>query len=419
MKSTRDELVRIDNTGVAHPIGVTASQGLRAREGAYRLLPSPKHVVFMRFTGEDGERDASDGAVIRLAGEITTPGAICDVLALIGQAGWRGELVVSDGEQTRSIYFEQGNVVGVQTTCNEERLGMVLYRYGAVSRAQLDEIVEKMNWGMRFGEAAAEVGALSHEKLYQYIGRQVEEVFAATITIADGTFFFLDDFDDDRLVSRHTVSVSALLMDGVTRMDEMRYFRQKVPAADYVPVKMEGVAPPAEEYIKTYDAIDGKLSVEDIGRLNGKGEFGTTKDLYALVQSKHVSIHMPRSSGGSAGIVNLANGALRIIHAYADRADKGDALRASLASFAVGAGVYDMLFRGAGPDKEGTLDAKGVSDNAVMVASGSDPENVLKQLLHEYVSFALFSAGTALGSGIEGELKKEVSPILTKLRPSA
>jgi hypothetical protein len=116
-------------------------------------------------------------------------------------------------------------------------------------------------------------------------------------------------------------------------------------------------------------------------------------------------------------LVSIANGALRVIHEKVDQADKGQPLRQSLASFAVGAGVYDILFRGAGPDEAGVLDPKAVADNSVIVASGADPENVLKQMLHEYVSFALFSAGTALGSEKDGEIKKEVGPILAKLRP--
>ncbi len=417
MRSFRDELVRIDGTGVAHPIGTAASQWMRQRSGAFRLLPAPKHVVFMRYTGEDGQRDEGDGAVVRIAGEITTPGATCDVVALVAQAGWRGELVVSEAEVTRSIFFEQGNVVGVQTNAEDERLGMVLYRFGALTKAQLEEIVEKMEWGMRFGEAAAEVGALSHEKLYEYIGKQVEEVFCATLTVADGAFFFLDDFDEERLVSRHTVSTNTLLMDGVTRMDEMRYFNQKVPGLDYVPVRNEEKSPPGDEYLPTWDAIDGKASVEEIGRVTGKGDFGITKELYALVQSKHIAVHPPRISGGPTGLVTFANGALRVIHDYADKADKGDALRQSLASFAVGAGVYDILFRGAGPDEHGVLDPQGVAENSTIVASGADPENILKQMLHEYVSFALFSAGTALGSEKDAEIKKEVGPMLAKLRP--
>src|SRR5512132_2418245 len=121
MKEPRSELVRIDESGVAHPIGNVASQRLRARRGAFRMLPAPSHIVMMRFTGEDGQRDAEDGAIVRLAGEITAPGAVCDIFAMLAQAGWRGELAVLDGDAARSIFFEQGNVVGVQTSVDEER----------------------------------------------------------------------------------------------------------------------------------------------------------------------------------------------------------------------------------------------------------------------------------------------------------
>jgi len=98
MKDGRSELVRIDSRGEAHPIGNVAGQRMRARAGAYRMLPAPAHVIFMRFTGEDGRRDAEDGAVVRLSGEVTAPGTLCDILALVAQTGWRGVLVVLDHE---------------------------------------------------------------------------------------------------------------------------------------------------------------------------------------------------------------------------------------------------------------------------------------------------------------------------------
>src|SRR5688572_1995461 len=94
-------------------------------------------------------------------------------------------------------------------------------------------------------------------------------------------------------------------------------------------------------------------------------------------------------------------------------------IRDSLASFAVGAGVYDMLFRGAGPDASGALDADRVAQNAVIVSGGGDPDHVLKQMLHEYVSFALFTVGAALGSGAESEVTRSVTPLLSTLRPQA
>jgi len=239
----------------------------------------------------------------------------------------------------------------------------------------------------------------------------------ATLTVGDGTFFFLDGFDEARLVSRHTVSANALLMDGVTRMDELRYFRQKIPSTEHVPFRVENRGTPGDEFRVVYDAIDGKHNVGELGRRTGLGEFDTTKALYALVQSQHVSIHPPRVSGGPTALVSAANGALRTLLAAAGQGGKADELRRNLGLFAVGAGVYEHLFRNAGPDETGALDAEIVAANSVLVAGGADQDNLLKQMLHDYVSFALFSVGAALGSGAEAELAKQVAPALAGLRP--
>ncbi len=415
MKDARSELARIDASGTAHPIGTVASQRMRAREGAYRVMPAPGHVVFMRFTGEDGRRDSEDGAVVRMAGEITAPATMCDVLAMLGQTGWRGELVVLDGESARSLFLDGGNVVGAQTTVDDERIGMVMYRFGALNAEQHELVMERVNEGSRFGEAVVALALMSQEKVYSFIGKQIEEIVYATFAVGDGTFFFLDGFDGSRLPSHHAISANGLLMDGVTRLDEVKYFRQKVPTSDHVPVRLENSKPPQDDLVATLQAIDGRLSVEELGRHTGQGEFETTRRLYSLVQSKHVAIHPPRISGGPVAVVSNANSALALLHRMADAAGKGTAVRESLDSFAVGAGVYDILFRGAGPDENGALDAERVSANASVVAGGADPEDFLKQTLHEYVSFAVFAAGSALGSEAERDINRDIKPFLDLL----
>lgn len=417
MKDARSELVRIDPSGVAHPIGNVASQRMRARPGAFRLLPAPEHVVFMRYTGEDGRRDADDGAVVRLAGEIVSPGAMCDVFALLGQTGWRGELCVMDGASARSVFFDQGNVVGAQTNVEVERIGMVLYKYGVITNEQHERIMERVNDGVRYGAAAVELGLVTQERVFEYLGKQIDEVVYSTLTVSDGTYFFLDGFEGTRLVAHHAVSANALLMDAVTRMDEMRYFRERVPSADHVPYRLRTTDPPPAEFNATFTAIDGALTIEGIGRATGRGEFETTKDVYGLLRSKHVAIHPPRLDGGLAAVVETANEALRHVHRESDASGIGADLRASLSSFAVGAGVYDILFRGAGPDDMGALDAVRVAENASLVAREDDPERILKQMLFDYVGFAVFSAGSVLGSGKEAELSRQLANVTSRLKP--
>lgn len=417
MKDVRGELVRIDDRGEAHPIGAVASQRMRTRAGAYRLLPAPEHVVFMRYTGEDGRRDAGDGAVVRMAGEITHPGAMCEVMGLLAQTGWKGELCVMDGESTRSLFFDQGSVVGVETNDPSERLGAVMYRYGGLNEEQHDELMQRVEDGERVGRAAIERGFVRQEQVFGYLRRQIEEVVHSTLMQSDGTFFFLEGFEDSRLTSRQVISANALLMDGVTRLDEIRYFREKIPSSEHVPIRVSGVSSPVPaELTVTYDAIDGQRSLQELGRITGRGEFETTRDVFTLLRTKHVQLQGPQLSGGLTAIVAIANEALLEIHRAADAGGRGTELRGGVASFASGAGVYDILFRGAGPSESGALDPERVAENSSLVA-GQAPETTLRQMLHEYVGFALFCAGAALGSEHETELKRRVGPGVSRLQP--
>ncbi len=417
MREASTELVRIDDKGEAHPIGKIASQRMRARIGAFRVLPAPDHIVFMRYTGEDGRRDAEDGPIVRLAGEITAPATACDVLAMLVHTRWRGELVVLDTDSRRSILMENGNIVGVETTVVTERIGEVLFRHGAITQDQHEEILSVLaaQPGTRYGETAVALELLSEEQVYHFIGRQIEEVVFGTLGVDDGTFFFLDGFDAARLRSHHAMATTGILMDGVTRLDEIRYFQSKIPSSDWI-AEANGLATAvSDELVAVLDAVDGERTVAEIGRITGHGEFGTTKALYTLAQSKHVRIVPPRMEGGPKAFVGAANAALRIVHQQIDSAGKGTAFREALANFATGAGIYGMLFLGAGPDDRGELDADRVAHNS---EAAGDDDDFLMDKLHGYVSFSVFAAGALLGGEVESSLDRKVQPILSQLQPA-
>ncbi len=390
---------------------------MRAREGAFRVMPAPNHVVFMRFTGEDGRRDAEDGAIVRLSGEITAPAAVCDVLAMLVHTRWRGELMVMESDSTRSIFLENGNIVGAETTESAERIGEVLFRFGVLSEEEHASVLAAIDGrpDARYGETAVALSLVTEEQVYHYVGKQVEEIVFGALQVSDGTFFFLEGFDPARLRSHHTLSTNMLLMDGVTRLDEMRYFKGKIPSSDWVPAPTTIGGKVPNELAPFLAASDGKRSVAEIGRVTGAGEFETTKGLFALAQSKHVSILPPRMEGGPVAMVSAANGALARIFQQVDAAGKGTAFRQTLSGFASGGGIYDLLFRGAGPDDRGQLDAERVAGNALAVG---DDDTFLMVKLHEYVSFALFAAGSLLGKEAEAALDGEVQGILARLQPA-
>ena len=410
MKHAQDEMVWIDHNGVAHPLGEVAGARMRKREGAYRMLPTPGHLVFLRYTGNDGRRDLEDGPIVRMAGEITGSGAMTDVISLLGQWGPRGELVVMDGETTRSVFFEYGNIVGVMTDFEPERIGTLLYRYGVLTQEQIVPVLERAQRGDRFGMAAVELGLVTPEQLYKYLGVQVEEVVSAVLLATDGAYCFLEGFDEARLASRQVTSATALLMQHVTRIDEIRHFRPWIPSADYVPLRLTARS---AETSPVWAAIDGLSSVGELGRSTGLGEFEVTKQLFSLVQAQRVAIQPPRLRGGPHAVVELANTALRSVHQAVDAGGRGTALRNNLAAFA--RGDYEALLREAGPFEHGDFRAPIVARNGAALRPAHEVENFIREMLYDYVAFALFSATAALGPTCG--LAREIEPLLAKLCP--
>lgn len=415
MSEARKDLVRIDSTGTAHPVGRVASQQLRARKGAFRLLPAPGHLVVMRYVGEDGLRDAEDGAVFRLAGEIHTPGALCDIVSLIGQASWKGELAVhATAGGVRSIFFDAAQVVSAQSNVEGERFGEVLYRYGALTEEQVKTAMASVTSEVRFGEAAVKLGYLTREKLFELMAAQTEEIFYNLLLVSDGMFYFIDGYDENRLPSHLHLPVSSLLMEGVRRMDETRYFRDRIPSEHHVPTRVPDRAPPEEPTLrKVWDAIDGQRSIEAICRAVGQGEFEVTHAVYQLVQARQVAIQPPKLTGPEE-IVARFNEAISLLLGNADEIGLGGEVRSQLASFGTGAGVYDPLFLGAGPAADGSLVPSRLVANAQMLV-GPQCDETLANWLHEYASFALFVLEPALRTGGREGVARRAAELIAPL----
>jgi hypothetical protein len=89
------------------------------------------------------------------------------------------------------------------------------------------------------------------------------------------------------------------------------------------------------------------------------------------------------------GAVDVYNQAIALVLRELDAMDEGDQVRAQLASFADANGLA-LLFGGAGPADDGTLNAARIAENVSRM--GPIAEQALARQLHEYASYALFLA---------------------------
>lgn len=408
--SEREDRLRIDSTGTMHPLGREASTALRSRAGEWRVLRAPEEILLLVPAGER--------RAVRWAGELHAPGALSDVVTLAAQAGWRGELVLYTDSGIRSIFFEGGNVIASLTTVPAERLGEIMFRFGVVSsREDLEAILTACEEsGKRLGEMAIELGLVTPEALYPMMNRQIEEVVFGALHAGEGTFVFLEGFDETRIVGRRfSLNASGLLMEAARRMDELQFFREKVPNDTYVPSQIFGIKLPPEELQAVYDECDGKKSIAEVGRALGLLEFELTKAVYQLVSGGLLRLAPSRPQGPEA-IVEAFNPALAAVHGSCDEQGKGAELRAGLSRFATGAGVYDPLFQGAGPLPNGTLKAERVAKNIVALA-GADEDAWLLQLMNDYVGFALFQSESLVTRDAQRTLSTRVNSILAPLMP--
>ncbi|HVH47888.1 MAG TPA: DUF4388 domain-containing protein [Labilithrix sp.] len=406
--SDRDDLLRVDGTGTVHPLGRAASQLLRPRAGEWRLIPSPRELIIARsMSGGD--------AVLKLAGEIRTPGALSDIVSLAAQSQWTGELILLAEAGSRSFYFDRGTVIHASTTVPEERLGETLYRFGDITREQLETIITTSNeTGKRVGETAIDLGVVQADRLYAMMARQVEEVFYAAIHVSEGSFYFFDRYDEKNIIRRHNLNAGGLLMEAARRMDEMRFFREKIPNDGYVPVPVPGKKPP-DDLVDMFAKIDGTLSIAELGRAMGQLEFEVTRGAFQLVSSGCAYVVAPRPRGPEA-IIETFNPALAAIHERCDRAGTGGELRDGLSRFATGGGIYDPLFMGAGPGRDGCLKPNRIASNIAQLA-GEEPDAWLVGLMNDYVGFALFQAESLLPREEQTNLMTEVMELLKPVRP--
>jgi hypothetical protein len=407
----REDLLRIDATGTAHPLGRDASSLLRERAGEWHVLTTPKEVLLAVPVGER--------RYVRWAGELHTPGALSDVVTLAAQAGWRGELVLTTDKGVRSIFFDGGNVLAVHTSVAVERLGEIMFRFGVVSsKEDLDSILAACEAsGKRLGEMAIELGLVTAEALFPMMHRQIEEVVFGALHAGEGSFVFFEGFTDEAVEGRRfSLNAGGLLMEAARRMDELLFFKEKVPNMRCIPHLTQSAKAVPEELTKVHACVDGKTSIEAIGLQLGTLEFELTKIIYQLVSSGIVKLVQPKPTGAVA-IVETVNPALIQIHEACDAAKKGDDLRAGLGRFATGAGVYDPLFQGAGPLPNGSFKPDRMASNIVSIA-GTEEDSFLLQLLGEYVGFALFQAESLVEREQHKVLAQAVNAVLAPLMPN-
>lgn len=412
----RSDLVVIQADGAIRVLGRAAERRLRDRAGRYRLVADAKGLVVLRADEGPGELGAHPRVL--LAGEIVSRMTVLEVVNMIAISGWRGEMHVFGPDHHRAMAIDHGAVKYARSDDPDDRLGQVLYQAGAVTKAQLDDVLAATDRERRLGTVLVDRGLLTQKQLFTHLQKQVEQIFFAALLTGEGSFVFLRP-DVDEPPPDHPVHlpVQALLLEGVQRIDEMALFRGRIPSSDFVPALVPRASIPAidpsAQVVLAF--CDGERDIDAIARESGLGEFLTTKTLYGLIQQGLVELHKKTGDGGAAvkRLTEQFNEVLREVFRRVAEFGGVEATRQTLEAWIQGSG-YGPIF-GEKVGEDGAVDPEFVAA-AMANVEVENPMEGLLQALHELSTFALFAATSAMPRGQELALSRDVTERLKQIQ---
>ena len=422
----QDPTIEIGKDGDLQGLPRATRRRLAAQSGRYRLLPSPAGLlIWERIDGPRAAHGGKPAPAVALAGEIGGPGALCDVLNFIHFNQWDGGLWVVSQSVRKALFFQKGQLLSAQSSQIEDRLGNILVRVGKLTLEQLVDCSREVSPERRLGTILVERGIVTTHDLYEAVQKQTEEIFHSTLQLRSGAFYFTRSLDE-AMPSRLHLDTQSLLLESLRRIDEMGYFRSKLPSPDVVlgrrPMQLPELTGSAQV---VYRLVDDRRSLREITEESRLGEFEATKAAFELLQRGLVAVRsatavmrempttlLPTASGGE--LVDAYNGGLRRLHVLLAQHQKPTLLTEGVAAFVSGGVRFAALMEGVILEADGTLPRQRLMDNLARIPSAEGIAR-LREALAELLLFVLFLAHDDIAPADEQAIHEQVVRAVERL----
>ncbi len=413
---------------------------LRAHAGDYRVFADAPGLLVLRrhLPGDDVVSEAEDdefdleleidleldsgqidaGPRVLLAGEIVSRMTLFQIIEIIAERAFHGELVVlAANGRTIRMRISQGALEDAVSDHEEDRLGQVLVRTGYLTEDQLTELLWEVSAQRRLGEVCLERSLLSREDLFECLRQQTEGIFYRALLIDHGSFVFTTpDPNAPAAALRLHLPIRPLLMHGIQRLDEMELYRDVIPSNDVILRRRADadVGSLGADAQQVLSLLDGKTPLSEVAERADLGEYELTRIAYNLIKGRVASV--ARRSGVDEqlmdSLVDAFSTILDDIFEAIGRHGQRDSALQMLGAWVQGCG-YDSVL-GERIVSEACIDDDHVR-RWVAASREGNPLASFHQVAHELVSFAMFCAGSALPREEELALSRDVNRRLSAI----
>ena len=414
-----ETMVVVHGDGYITAEGAVAARRLASRAGRWRLVASPPTLLMLHREYEPG----GDPGKVALTGDVGACGGLLDIINLIKASAWSGALSATCCNTRRTIYFRNGEVRTASSNLPEDRLGQILYRFGIITRQQMDQALTKVGPGSKMGKVLVQMGAITATDLYRWVTRQVEEIFYALMLVREGEFYFERDGQEPPGANL-ALPTQSLLLEGCRRMDELSYFRAKLKSSGVVLGRREDAKVPSDLSKVQHgmlELVDGHRTLEELARVSHLGEFEATHAAFGLLQAGLVEVvegPPKREAGGAAAtrgdlerVVEAVNWLLRAAYEAIAARGEGERYRDDLRTYLGSLGELGPLFESVRSEADGALPPRPIVER-VLAAAPAEPLVTILQGLDEVVRFALFSAD--LAPDAEQQMRARIAEVVSQ-----
>jgi hypothetical protein len=237
-----------------------------------------------------------------------------ELLQWLSQSRKTGTLEIKTDKVEKKVFFNEGQIVSTASTRPEEYLGHFLVSHGLISETALAKAMELQEaTGMLLGKILVTKEILKEADLHQMLKLKSEESIYDIFAWPEGDFRFLDDvLPPANAMVPMVLDITAILMEGVQRVDEFRRIRQLIPSQDAIPVQIYEweLKHPDPGTMQVLDLVNDERTVEEIRLQTHSSEFHVCKILYDQWAKGRLKVIKPRSREQQTGSFQAVSGPL-------------------------------------------------------------------------------------------------------------
>jgi uncharacterized protein DUF4388 len=213
--------------------------------------------------------------------------SLTDLLQFLAAGRKSGTLRFDRGNVSKQVYFENGLIVGSKSNDPREYLGQVLLHYGKVDEIQLQVAREMQRTsGARLGEVLVQQGFMTEDEVLEILKTRTLDAIYDLFVWNEGEFEFYDEEPLPADLILIEVEPTALIMEGIYRLDELARYRTLVPSDRSIIELNAGWTSSlklGKEYRRILFFVEKRMTVGEICYQMHASAFHVYGQLYTLV----------------------------------------------------------------------------------------------------------------------------------------